>query len=215
MLPTERLRLGEAATATIELGPHASKFFKSDRVGWDLSLPGEPELERLNSWLERECASAVAGLEGNEYSSLLGVFGHHVGTLFKTSGAMTIWSQPDTGYDPTRRVLDKLLPIWGVSQAISLHKKQGEKGWKELLRDWVDPKLAKSDTLPEQVRRSILSLCLYVYAHGVGRTALSALGYSSARWRTGPLGLGYRGNGGGRSARRTDREGDHHGGKSS
>lgn len=72
--------------------------------------------------------------QASEYSNLLGVFGHHVGTLFKTSGALRLWS--DRSQSPeVRRVIHNLLPVWGVSQAISLHKKQGEQG--QLPADWV------------------------------------------------------------------------------
>lgn len=74
--------------------------------------------------------------QGSEYSSLLGVFGHHVGTLFKTSGALQVWSASDTP-EQVKRVLDHLLPIWGISQAISLHKKRGEKAHRALLETWV------------------------------------------------------------------------------
>ncbi|MCA9795085.1 MAG: hypothetical protein KC910_24925 [Candidatus Eremiobacteraeota bacterium] len=157
----------EAGDHRLALGPQAAQLFERHQVRYRLECQGEPEDARLVEWLEQESRRSLPALQGDEYSSLLGVFGHHVGTLFKTSGAMTIWSQPDNGYDPTRRVLDKLLPIWGVSQAISLHKKQGEKGWQELLRDWVDPAWVGREDLAEQVRRSILSLALYVYAHGV------------------------------------------------
>lgn len=76
--------------------------------------------------------------QASEYSSLLGVFGHHVGTLFKTSGALELWSNPKRDPD-VGRVLDRLLPIWGISQAIALHKKQGEQDWQNLLGGWVDP----------------------------------------------------------------------------
>lgn len=167
LLPATTLRMGEPGEHTLELGQAAAAFFQVDRVGWDSCQPGTPDLIALRDWLEQQCSSPQDRLGEQDYSSLLGVFGHHVGTLFKTSGAMNIWAQPDYGYDPTRRVLDKLLPIWGVSQAISLHKKQGEKGWREILRDWVDPAQVERPDLAEEVRRSILSLCLYVYAHGV------------------------------------------------
>ncbi len=72
--------------------------------------------------------------QASEYSNLLGVFGHHVGTLFKTSGALRLWNDR-TQSPEVRGVIHHLLPIWGVSQAISLHKKQGEQGI--LPADWV------------------------------------------------------------------------------
>lgn len=96
--------------------------------------------------------------QGSEYSSLLGVFGHHVGTLFKTSGALQLWSNPET--DPeVKQVLDHLLPIWGISQAISLHKKRGEKAHKALLESWVkDPAIQT-----EELQRSLQSMVSHVY----------------------------------------------------
>lgn len=72
--------------------------------------------------------------QASEYSNLLGVFGHHVGTLFKTSGALRLWNDPAQSAE-VRAVIHHLLPVWGVSQAISLHKKQGEQG--QLPADWV------------------------------------------------------------------------------
>jgi hypothetical protein len=71
-----------------------------------------------------------------EYSNLLGVFGHHVGTLFKTSGALKLWADPQQPAE-VRQALNHLLPIWGVSQAISLHKKQGEHETQQLPADWI------------------------------------------------------------------------------
>lgn len=47
-----------------------------------------------------------------EYSNLLGVFGHHVGTLFKTSGALKLWADPQQAPE-VRHALNNLLPIWG------------------------------------------------------------------------------------------------------
>lgn len=96
--------------------------------------------------------------QGSEYSSLLGVFGHHVGTLFKTSGALQVWSNPST--DPEmKRVLDHLLPIWGISQAISLHKKKGEKAHRALLESWVkDPALD-----PHKLREALEAMVCHVY----------------------------------------------------
>lgn len=96
--------------------------------------------------------------QGSEYSNLLGVFGHHVGTLFKNSGALKLWS--DLSTDPeVKQVLGHLLPIWGISQAISLHKKRGEKAQREILRSWV--KDAQVD--PESLSLSLRSLVAQVY----------------------------------------------------
>jgi len=96
--------------------------------------------------------------QGSEYSSLLGVFGHHVGTLFKTSGALQLWSNPETQGE-VKQVLDHLLPIWGISQAISLHKKRGEKAHKALLESWV----AQPDVKPDDLQRALQSMVSYVY----------------------------------------------------
>lgn len=96
--------------------------------------------------------------QGSEYSSLLGVFGHHVGTLFKTSGALQVWSAPETSVE-VKRVLDHLLPIWGISQAISLHKKRGEKAHKALLESWV--RSAEID--PTELRRALEAMIAHVY----------------------------------------------------
>jgi hypothetical protein len=96
--------------------------------------------------------------QGSEYSNLLGVFGHHIGTLFKTSGALQLWSDPTT--EPkVKDVLGHLLPVWGISQAISLHKKRGEKAHKELLATWVkNPKVN-----PESLREALTALVSYTY----------------------------------------------------
>ena len=96
--------------------------------------------------------------QGSEYSNLLGVFGHHIGTLFKTSGALQLWSDPTT--EPkVKDVLSHLLPVWGISQAISLHKKRGEKAHRELLASWVkDPEVN-----PESLKEALLSLVSYTY----------------------------------------------------
>lgn len=96
--------------------------------------------------------------QGSEYSSLLGVFGHHVGTLFKTSGALQLWSQAEQDSD-VKRVLNKLLPIWGISQAISLHKKRGEKAEKALLESWIKEPVVEL----EELRRSLCSIVSHVY----------------------------------------------------
>ncbi|MBN9416599.1 MAG: hypothetical protein J0I12_14235 [Candidatus Eremiobacteraeota bacterium] len=95
--------------------------------------------------------------QASEYSNLLGVFGHHVGTLFKTSGALRLWN--DRSQSPeVRGVIHHLLPIWGVSQAISLHKKQGEQG--ALPADWVLP--GWND--PPAVLASLRSLVAYLHS---------------------------------------------------
>ena len=99
--------------------------------------------------------------QGSEYSSLLGVFGHHVGTLFKTSGALQLWSNPETDTE-IKKVLDRLLPIWGVSQAISLHKKRGEKAQRALLETWVK----RPDLDQSTLRKSLESLLSHVYHSG-------------------------------------------------
>lgn len=96
--------------------------------------------------------------QGSEYSSLLGVFGHHVGTLFKTSGALQLWSDPNLNPE-VKQVLDHLLPIWGISQAISLHKKRGEKAQRALLESWV----AKPEVCPQELQASLEALVSHVY----------------------------------------------------
>lgn len=96
--------------------------------------------------------------QGSEYSSLLGVFGHHVGTIFKTSGALQLWSNPDTPVE-TKQVLDHLLPIWGISQAISLHKKRGEKAHRALLESWVkDPEIEAGE-----LQEALQAMVAHVY----------------------------------------------------
>jgi hypothetical protein len=96
--------------------------------------------------------------QGSEYSNLLGVFGHHIGTIFKTSGALQLWSDPET--EPrVKDVLGHLLPVWGISQAISLHKKRGEKAHKELLATWVK----KPEVSPESLTDALVSLISYTY----------------------------------------------------
>jgi len=122
------------------------------------------ELEEMAAILD-----VVADLVGHhlivsqaaEYSNLLGVFGHHVGTLFKTSGALRLWSDPKQS-EEVKQVLDNLLPIWGVSQAISLHKKQGDRQSAGLPNDWVQ---AGSGSI-EEVKESLESLVGYVYGSG-------------------------------------------------
>ena len=96
--------------------------------------------------------------QGSEYSNLLGVFGHHIGTLFKTSGALQLWSDPATEPE-VKQVLGHLLPVWGISQAISLHKKRGEKAHKELLATWVK----KAELSDSELRDCLLSLVSYTY----------------------------------------------------
>jgi len=99
--------------------------------------------------------------QGSEYSSLLGVFGHHIGTLFKTSGALELWTSGQTNPE-VKQVLENLLPIWGISQAISLHKKRGEKARKALLETWV-----KSDQVtPYEIEEALLSVVRHVYHTG-------------------------------------------------
>ncbi|MBI3924247.1 MAG: hypothetical protein HY319_01780 [Armatimonadetes bacterium] len=100
-----------------------------------------------------------------EYGSLLGVFGHHVGTLFKTSGALHLWSGGEAS-EPVQRVLDNLLPIWGISQAISLYKKQGEQEWRELLSGWVAPGWAERADLAARVADSLRHMVRYIYGAG-------------------------------------------------
>lgn len=96
--------------------------------------------------------------QGSEYSSLLGVFGHHVGTLFKTSGALQLWSNADPDSE-IKRVLNRLLPIWGISQAISLHKKRGEKAEKALLESWIKEPVVE----PQALTLALNSLVSHVY----------------------------------------------------
>lgn len=100
--------------------------------------------------------------QGAEYSSLLGVFGHHVGTLFKTSGALGLWS--DQNLPPeVKRVFDNLLPIWGISQAISLHKKRGEKERRALMESWVRTSMVESPALAPEIEASLEALVRHVY----------------------------------------------------
>lgn len=89
-----------------------------------------------------------------EYSHLLHVFGHQIGTLFKTSGALKLWSETEAE-DPVHRVLDRLLPVWGVSQAISLHKKRSEKEHGQWLREWVDPEAADQTQIVAALKRLV------------------------------------------------------------
>ncbi|MFA5506803.1 MAG: FHA domain-containing protein [Vulcanimicrobiota bacterium] len=96
--------------------------------------------------------------QGSEYSNLLGVFGHHIGTLFKTSGALQLWAEPTTAPE-VKEVLGHLLPVWGISQAISLHKKRGEKAHKELLTSWVK----QPEASPQALKDCLLSLISYAY----------------------------------------------------
>lgn len=93
-----------------------------------------------------------------EYSHLLHVFGHQIGTLFKTSGALKLWSESEPG-EPIHQVLDRLLPVWGVSQAISLHKKRSEKEHGQWLREWVDPEAAQE----EQIVAALQTLARYLH----------------------------------------------------
>lgn len=94
--------------------------------------------------------------QASEYSNLLGVFGHHVGTLFKTSGALKLWNDRQQSQE-VRGVIHHLLPIWGVSQAISLHKKQGEQG--VLPADWVVAGFQD----PESILVSLRSMVAYLH----------------------------------------------------
>ncbi len=113
--------------------------------------------------LDGELKAAKAAEES--FSNLLGVFGHHVGTLFKTSGALTVWSKEPPG-SPIKKVLDRLLPIWGISQAVSLHKKQSEKAWAELLQDWVDGSRFESDSFLAEMTRSVEAMIAFVFYQG-------------------------------------------------
>lgn len=97
-----------------------------------------------------------------EYSSLLGVFGHHVGTLFKTSGALELWSGSQRNSE-AGRVVERLLPIWGVSQAIALHKKQGETQWNQLLLNWVQPDRLDEASFGEHLTTALERLVAYFY----------------------------------------------------
>lgn len=118
----------------LESSAYAMAAFGSDYLD-------EEELEEVAAIID-----VVADLVGHhlivrqasEYSNLLGVFGHHVGTLFKTSGALKLWGDPSQPAE-VKQVLNNLLPIWGVSQAISLHKKQGEHDTRALPADWLRP----------------------------------------------------------------------------
>jgi len=102
----------------------------------------------------------LAVRQAAEYGGLLAVFGHHVGTLFKASGALELYS---TTSDPSaRRVIERLLPIWGVSQAISLHKKQAETSWQQLRRDWVEAEPPRT----EDLRAAVRNLVGYVHSAG-------------------------------------------------
>lgn len=92
--------------------------------------------------------------QGSEYSNLLGVFGHQIGTLFKTSGVLPLWADPKTPKE-VKRVLDRLLPVWGISQAISLHKKRGERARKELLSSWVRTPTVDIEEIEESLVRLI------------------------------------------------------------
>ncbi len=100
--------------------------------------------------------------QGAEYSSLLGVFGHHVGTLFKTSGALGLWS--DQKMEPeVKRVFDNLLPIWGISQAISLHKKRAEKERKALLGSWIRQSDLDGRDLKPEIEAALAALVRHVH----------------------------------------------------
>ena len=97
------------------------------------------------------------------FANLLGVFGHHVGTIFKTSGALTVWSK-SAANTPEHRAFNRLLPIWGISQAVSLHKKQGDKGWSDLLRDWIAPEWFQRPDALNKASESLFALASHVYS---------------------------------------------------
>jgi len=102
----------------------------------------------------------LAVQQAAEYSGLLNVFGHHVGTLFKASGALELYSSSqDAG---VRRVIERVLPVWGVSQAISLHKKEGEAAWEALIKQWVEPGIPQEPDLGLAVK----ALVGFVYGSG-------------------------------------------------
>jgi len=129
-----------------------------------------------SGYLEREDLEEVAAIidlvaelvghhlvvqQASEYSNLLGVFGHHVGTLFKTSGALRLWNDR-TQSPEVRGVIHHLLPIWGVSQAISLHKKQGEQG--VLPAEWLTPGWEQGPRLAAAILDSLRSLVGYLHS---------------------------------------------------
>lgn len=124
------------------------------------ALASHVEVSRV-SRLEGELLAAK--LEQENFGNLLGVFGHHIGTLFKTSGAMSLWSQTPAE-SPSGRVIGRLLPIWGISQAVSLHKKQGERGWEQILRDWIEPEEFENPDFVQHARTAIMNLAFYIYS---------------------------------------------------
>lgn len=102
-----------------------------------------------------------------QYGRLLGVFGHHSGSLFKASGAFHIWAACNRGETPTRHetkhMLDKLLPVWGISQAISLIQKVDEESGLTVPESWIDRKWLESPELGNQASVAINQLVRYVY----------------------------------------------------
>lgn len=159
----------ERTVATLSRWLVVSPLHGLESSSYVLSASGLGYLEREDLEEVAAIIDLVAELVGHhlvvqqasEYSNLLGVFGHHVGTLFKTSGALRLWNDRTQSAE-VRGVIHHLLPIWGVSQAISLHKKQGEQG--DLPADWLAPGWDQPDRLRAAVLDSLRSLVGYLHS---------------------------------------------------
>ena len=154
------------------LGVAAVRYQLLHSMAWDADSPvARTYMDMLESKI-RDLAMTAAHEMDDQYGKLLGVFGHHTGTLFKTSGAFQVWQNAGQDIAPTaleaKRVLDRLLPIWGISKAISLVQKQSWDDELPMPESWFDKQTLQRS--PEEIGRGIedavRALVRYVFEHG-------------------------------------------------
>jgi hypothetical protein len=166
--------------------PELVEFLGASGVRWELLY--SKRLGSFLSWLDQKeeaklfeetyhnqievalmaLPSMVEQRLGVEYGQLMNMFGHHIGSLFKTSGVMNLREAYDRDCSPdhseVRQVIDKLLPIWGVSRAVSLLKRQKteNEAWK-IYKEWINADWVRNNGAGPELPGAILNLIRYVF----------------------------------------------------
>lgn len=153
------------------LGINGATYDLVQSITWDPeSAKARTYLDLLESKIRDHVVLAAQEMD-EQYGKLLGVFGHHTGTLFKTSGAFQVWIDASRGIAPsaadTKRMLDRLLPVWGISRAISLVQKQGQDDELPMPLSWFDGRYLERDRVGEEVKTAVLTMVRYVFEHSM------------------------------------------------
>jgi len=113
--------------------------------------------------------SIIAGEVSRQYGRLLGIFGHHVGNIFKASELLALRTSLERGDVPSidhlKVVVSNILPVWGLSSAVSLVQKGGPSGASSIPSEWVDPLWLERRDIGSCIQDAVLSILHYIFEH--------------------------------------------------